>query len=87
MITLTCAAHSASRALKWGLASLVPGKELLEDVHILISSLIRASTGLQMAVGEHVVGRVVFDRPLPDNTEALEQFWTCLDVSQKSWTL
>ena len=83
VMTLTCAAHSASRALKWGMASLVNEPALLEGVHILISSLLRASTGLHLAVGEHVVGRVVFDRHPPDNIEDLEHFWTCLDVEPK----
>ena len=42
----TCCAHSCSRALKWGMRSLVVGESLIEDVHITISSLLRASTGL-----------------------------------------
>jgi hypothetical protein len=42
----TCCAHSCSRALKWGMAPLVTSELLIEDVHITISSLLRASTGL-----------------------------------------
>ena len=63
VFNLTCAAHSASRSLKWGLMSLVVEFTLLEDVHIVISALLRARTGLHLVVNEFVAGHVVFDRP------------------------
>ena len=80
VLTLTCAAHSGSRALKWGLMSLVVEPALLEDVHIIISSLLRASTGLHLSVCEFVAGFVIFDRLAPDNIDDIEHLWSCLDV-------
>ena len=83
VLTGTCAAHSASRALKWGLASLVAVPDMIDDVHIVISALLRASTGLHMSVMEFAVSRVSFDRPAPDSTDEVEHLWTCLDVEPK----
>ena len=60
--------------------SLVAESTLLEDVHILISSLLRASAGLHLVVSEFVAGHVVFDRPPPDNIDDIERLWISLDV-------
>jgi len=75
-----CIAHSCSRALKWGLKSLVSDNDMLESVHITISSLLRASTGIHQAVPQFIISCVVFDRPPPTNPAELEQLWTFLDI-------
>ena len=75
-----CIAHSCSRALKWGLKSMVSGEAFLEDTHVTISSLLRASTGLHLSVAEFVVGFVSYDRDDPEDLPELEQFWSFLDV-------
>ena len=80
VLTLTCYAHSCSRALKWGLKSLVSGDDMLEDVHITISSLLRASTGLYQSIPEFVTRFVAFDRADPDSVADVEHFWSFLDV-------
>ena len=80
VFALNCAAHCASRALKWGLMTMVVGESLLEDVHILCSSLLRASTGLHKNVREFVARCVSFDRDPPDNVQDIEALWTSLDV-------
>ena len=83
VLSWTCCAHSCSRALKLGLASLVPQPELLEDVHVSISSLIRASTGLYMSVPQFVATFVSYDRPEPSSIADVEHFWSSLDVEPK----
>ena len=82
-----CAAHSCSKALKWGLAPLVEHKDMLEDVHVSISSLLRASAGLFQSVPQFVTTFVVFDRPASDCVADVEHFWASLDVKQKSLPL
>jgi hypothetical protein len=54
-----CIAHSCSRALKWGLKSLVSDNGMLESVHITISSLLRASTGIHQAVPQFIISWAV----------------------------
>ena len=51
------------------------GGALLEDVHITISALLRASTGIYMCVPEFIAGYVAFDRHEPDSLEDLEYLW------------
>ena len=76
-----CAAHICSRALKWGMKSLVTHGDLVDDIHITVSSLLRGSTGLLCAVDEFIAGYVVFDRPDPEaNEEDVAGVWTFLDV-------
>ena len=77
----TCCAHACSRALKWGLMHIVTAKDLPDDVHITISALLRASTGLYMCVREFISGYVAFDRHEPDNLADLEWLWIFLDVA------
>ena len=80
----SCFAHSCSKALKWGLKSLVVGgEELLDGVHISVSSLLRASKGLFMVVPEFIATFVVFDLPDLATTDELEWFWATLDVPPK----
>ena len=80
VISWCCAAHSCSRSLKWGMKALVSRADLVDDIHITVSSLLRASTGLLCAVAEFIAGFVVFDRPDSDNDEELEGMWAFLDV-------
>ena len=81
----SCYAHSCSKALTWGMKSLVVvgGEELLEGVHISVSSLLRASAGIFLMVPEFIATFVVFDLPQVDTTDDLEWFWTTLDVPPK----
>ena len=82
IFTWTCCAHACSRALKWGMMHIVAGcGDLLEEVHISISALLRASTGLYMCVDEFIAGYVAFDRHEPDNMAELEYLWVFLDVA------
>ena len=76
-----CAAHICSRALKWGMKSLVSHDELVDEIHVTVSSLLRASTGPLCAVAEFIAGYVVFDRPDPANEEDVEGMWVFLDVN------
>ena len=75
-----CIAHSCSRALKWGLRDLVLSEDMLVDVHVSMSSLLRASTGLMMAVPQLFSSFVAFDRPPLDNEGEVEFLWSFLDV-------
>ena len=81
----SCYAHSCSKALKWGMRSLVVagGEEVLDAVHISVSSLLRASTGLFLVVPEFIVTFVVFDLPELETTDDVEWLWTALDVPPK----
>ena len=54
-----CIAHSCSRALKWGLNGLVVDGDMLDFVHISISSLLRASTGIHQSVSRFIMNCVV----------------------------
>lgn len=84
VFAFTCCAHACSRALKWGLKHLmVGGDDMLEDVHVSISALMRASTGLSQVVPEFIAGFVDFDRPEPSNTEEIAQFWAFFDIDHK----
>ena len=74
VLTGCCHAHSCSRALKWGLKSINFGEQFLQDVHVTISALLRASTGLYLSVLEFVLTSVSFDRDDPDDIADLEQF-------------
>ena len=79
----TCCAHSCSRALKWGLAPLVDHTDMLEDAHVSISALLRASTGLLQSVPQFVASCVVFDKPPPACVADIEHFWASLDVKKE----
>jgi hypothetical protein len=65
--------------LKWGLRSFV-ATDLLESIHVSVSSLLRASTGLLGEVRTFITGNVIFDRPTPTNLEDVEFFWIFLGV-------
>ena len=80
VFTWTCCIHSCSGGLKWGLKSPVPQDEMLEGVHVTISSLSKASAGLLMSVRELIVGYVEFDRPAPTSVVDVELMWAFLDV-------
>ena len=78
VLTGCCHAHTCSRALKWGLKPLVSGEAFLEDTHVTISCLLRASTGLYLSVPEFVVGFVSYDRVVPEDLQNLNNvglFW------------
>ena len=81
VLSYRCLAHICSSALKWGLKSLVPDGSLLEDIHITISALLRASSGLLGMVKTFLVSCVVYDRPEPDDVAGLEYMWTLLGVA------
>ena len=78
-----CCAHSCSSALKWGMLPLVVGDDLIGNVHITISALLRASTGLLMSVPAFIVTYVVFDGAVPVDPMQVENMWAFLDVEQK----
>ena len=81
--TWHCVAHSCSLALKWGLAPLVPaGQEFTEGVHVAVSGLLRASTGLLTSVQEFIGRHVSFDLPDLDHQALsdIEFLWSYLDV-------
>ena len=59
------------------------GEEVLDAVHISVSSLLRASTGLFLVVPEFIVTFVVFDLPELETTDDVEWLWTALDVPPK----
>ena len=81
---LRCLAHSCSLALKWGLRShVLGGADMLEGIHISVSSLLRASKGLFLVVPEFLATYVVLDLPQPENFDDIQFFWTCLDVPPK----
>ena len=80
VLSWCCCAHSCSRALKWGLRSMVTEPDMVDSVHIVISSLLRASTGIHQSVPEFILNRVVFDRPDPTNPDEVEHLWALLDV-------
>lgn len=75
-----CVAHSCSKALKWGLKEVTESSEMLESVHISISSLLRASTGIHQAIPLFLIRMVVFDRAPAANPTEVEQFWAMLDI-------
>ena len=81
--SLACCAHSCSRALKWGMKDFVTSDTLIDDVHIVISSLLRGSAGLFSVVDQYLASLVVFDRPDPSNNLDLEAMWQFLDVDPK----
>ena len=80
VLTWTCCAHSCSRALKWGLRGMVTYNDMVDDVHITISSLLRGSTGIHESVPEFIMTSVLFDRPDPTNESEVEHLWALLDV-------
>ena len=55
-------------------------KEMLESVHISISSLLRASTGIHQAIPLFLVRNVAFDRAPAANPSEVDQFWAMLDI-------
>ena len=55
----------------------------LEDIHISVSSLLRASIGLVMIVPAFIATHVAFYRPEPLDAEELAQLWTALDIKPK----
>ena len=59
-------------ALKWSLRPYVTDSDLLEGVHVSISSLIRASTGLFRNVAAFIAGFAAFDEPSPDSVAEVE---------------
>ena len=80
----TCCTHACSRALKWGMKKLVSCQDsLVDDVHISISALLRASTGIYMSVPQFIASYVSFDRPDPDSCTSanIASLWTFLDVA------
>ena len=80
VLTWRCCAQSCSNALKWGLKAMVTDKDLVDHVHITISALLRASTGIHQSVPEFILNRVVYDRPDPTNVDEVEHLWALLDV-------
>ena len=77
-------AHGCSKALTWGMRHLsLNSDSFLEDIHISVSALLRASTGLVMIVPDFIATHVVFDRPEPLDAEELAQLWTALDIEPK----
>ena len=78
-----CMAHICSLALKWGMKRLVTSENLLEDVHMIISALLRGSTGLLKNIPHFLITFAVFDRPDPADEDALERMWESLDVAQR----
>ena len=88
VIPFTCVAHAASRALKWCLKNLVVGgDQMVEDIHISISALLRASTGLSQVVPEFIAGYVDFDRAEPSNLEEIEMLGSFLDIAPQDLAL
>ena len=86
--SFTCCAHACSRGLKWGLKSLViGGDQMLEDTHVSISALLRASTGLAQVVPEFIAGYVDFVRPVPDSFDELNLFWSFFDIEPRNLDL
>ena len=79
-----CLAHSCSLAIKWGMRTFLQGgDELLESIHISVSALLRASTGLYMVVPEFIATYVVFDLPDledPQTRQDTQWLWYCLEV-------
>ena len=59
---------------------LVTGDDMIEDVHVTISALLRTSSGLFMSVPEFIAGFVVFDRPNPTSFDDVENMWAFLDI-------
>ena len=56
VFSFTCVAHASSRSLKGGLKSLfLGGDQSVEDIHVTVSSLLRASAGPSLAVPEFIV--------------------------------
>ena len=78
--TWHCVAHSCSLALKWGLGALVVGEKFTEAVHVAVSGLLRASTGLLNSVQEFIGTSVAFDLPDPSDPSDIEFLWSYLDV-------
>ena len=87
VLTWCCIAHSASRALKWGLKLLITDSELLESIHMSISSLLRASTGIHQSVHQFIMSCVAYDRPPPTNTDEIEHLWSFLEVDDTALEL
>ena len=56
------------------------GDQFVEDIHVTVSSLLRASTGLSLAVPEFIAGFVDFDLPEPSNYADIEMLWSFLDI-------
>ena len=84
VFSFTCVAHACSRSLRWGLKSLVlGGDQFVEDIHVTVSSLLRASTGLSLAVPEFIAGFVDFDLPEPSNYADIEMLWSFLDIEPR----
>ena len=81
--TWHCVAHSCSLALKWGLAPLALGEEFTEGVHVSVSGLLRASTGLLVSVKEFIGRYVAFDLVEVADPADLEFLWSYLDVPPK----
>ena len=62
---------------------MVGGEEQLENVHITIRFLFRASTGIYLVEPQLIATYVVFDLPEPERPDGIEWFWLCLDVPPK----
>ena len=60
---------------------------MVEDIHISISALLRASTGLSQVVPEFIAGYVDFDRAEPSNIEEIEMLRSFLDIAPQDLAL
>ena len=67
-----CCSHICSRALKWSLRPFVSEKDLLESVHVAVSALMRASTGLISEVASFIMTYVTFDLRDPDSVAEVD---------------
>ena len=52
-----------------------------------MSSLLRASTGIFMAVPDFIAGYVAFDRPEPSSIADIEHMWAFLDIEPQHMDL
>ena len=87
VLTSFCIAHSCSLALKWGLKIMVCEKDMLDSVHISLSSLLRASAGIHQAVPQFIVSSVAYDRAPPEDPAEIEHLWAFLEVDPNSLEL
>ena len=72
-----CVLHIASLAIKWGMAPLIPRKELIEDVHIVIKSLRNGSDSLFSVVPLFLVSQMRYRRAAEQEQDMHRGFW-CL---------
>jgi hypothetical protein len=78
-IGMRCVSHSASSALRWGLATFV-SESTVDDAHMSIKSCVNSTCGLHNHVDMFLMRHVIYENAL-DTVSQRNIFWVSMGVS------